>query len=346
MIGHETVLMVLISPALIAWWLCGKFRQPSSRFYLADTPNERSMHSQPVSRSGGLAMVATLLLIWLTLFRQVEFPSIAISVSVLAMAVLGWVDDREHVPAIWRLLAQLLIIAGVLVWGVDLQSVVVFEGVEIKAFIPALIFATLASAWMINLTNFADGVDGYVGGISVIGFATYAMLGWWAGDQAYALFNFSILSAILGFLWWNRPKARLFMGDVGSSVLGLLAALMAWLAQERGIAPAWLIVPIFGVLIADTGVTLIRRLLRGEKVWHAHRQHYYQRARQGGVGPFSLLAWGYALTVLGAVSALLSISYFDNDSAIAIAVLVVVYVSVMNLIDRRWPVVVNNEGVT
>lgn len=144
--------------------------------------------------------------------------------------------------------------------------------------------------WMINLYNFMDGMDGFAGGMGVIGFGTLGLLGWWHGDASFALVGWIVASACAGFLVINFPPARIFMGDVGSSTLGCFAAGMMLWGTTREIFPFWLGVLVFSPFIVDATITLLRRLVRGEKVWEPHATHYYQRLVRVG--------WGHRRTVL------------------------------------------------
>jgi len=133
-------------------------------------------------------------------------------------------------------------------------------------------------------------MDGFAGGMAVIGFSTLAMLGWWVGDPVFAALNLVIAGAAAGFLVFNFPPARIFMGDTGSSTIGFLAAGMLLWAERRGVAPLWVSMLIFSPFVVDATVTLVRRFVRGEKVWKAHKSHYYQQLVQAG--------WGHRRTVL------------------------------------------------
>jgi UDP-N-acetylmuramyl pentapeptide phosphotransferase/UDP-N-acetylglucosamine-1-phosphate transferase len=142
--------------------------------------------------------------------------------------------------------------------------------------------------WMINLYNFMDGMDGFAGGMAVIGFTTLAWLG--RADAGFAAVNLTIAAASAGFLAYNFPPARLFLGDTGSTALGFLAAACSLWGSAAGLFPFWAALWVFSPFIVDATVTLLRRLMRGERVWEAHRSHYYQR--------LVLLGWGHRRTVL------------------------------------------------
>jgi UDP-N-acetylmuramyl pentapeptide phosphotransferase/UDP-N-acetylglucosamine-1-phosphate transferase len=153
-----------------------------------------------------------------------------------------------------------------------------------------VVFTLLFIVWMINLYNFMDGMDGFAGGMTIFGFGTFAVLGLIAGDMLFSVLNLIIAAAASGFLMFNFPPARIFMGDVGSSTLGFLAASMSLWAAHARLFPLWVAVLVFSPFIVDATVTLLRRLLRREKFWQAHKTHYYQKLVQAG--------WGHRRTVL------------------------------------------------
>jgi UDP-N-acetylmuramyl pentapeptide phosphotransferase/UDP-N-acetylglucosamine-1-phosphate transferase len=152
------------------------------------------------------------------------------------------------------------------------------------------LLTVLYVVWMVNLYNFMDGMDGFAGGMALFGFAALAILGWRAGDPAFALTAACIAAAAAGFLTSNFPPARIFLGDVGSSTLGLLAAGLSLWGASAGRFPLWVAGLAFSPFIVDATWTLARRISRGERVWEAHRTHHYQR--------LVLAGWGHRKTVL------------------------------------------------
>jgi UDP-N-acetylmuramyl pentapeptide phosphotransferase/UDP-N-acetylglucosamine-1-phosphate transferase len=199
----------------------------------------------------------------------VPLPWFVLVAAAAGLALLSWRDDRSHVSARWRLLAQLVAVAAGLA---VLDGGPVFQGLLPPAL--DLLAAGLAWVWFVNLTNFMDGIDGITGveaasigiGLAIVG-----------APAAPALI---VAAAAIGFLRWNWHPARLFMGDVGSVPLGyLLGAMLLMLAKAGHWAPA-LILP--GYYLADATWTLLRRLSRRQRVWEAHREHFYQQATQRG----------------------------------------------------------------
>ncbi|MBL8687614.1 MAG: glycosyltransferase family 4 protein [Rhodospirillaceae bacterium] len=238
---------------------------------IVDTPNHRSSHTRPTPRGGGIGLLAGLLpaLLAFAFFTSAPLPWLVLIAGAAGLALLSWRDDRKHVSARWRLLAQIVAVAaGLAVLDGDL----VFQGLLPPAL--DLIAAGLAWVWFVNLMNFMDGIDGITGVEAASIGIGLALVG---APAAPALI---VAAGAIGFLRWNWHPARLFMGDVGSVPLGyLLGALLLMLAKTGHWAPA-LILP--GYYLADATWTLFRRLIQRKRVWEAHREHFYQQATQRG----------------------------------------------------------------
>ena len=282
------LILVALSAALTGWV------RSYARTRLLDMPNTRSSHQQPTPRGGGLAIVVTFALALLALRGLDALPvALLLALSGLApLAVVGFIDDHGHVSARWRLLIQVAAGLWALFWLGSLDGLTLAgRAVELGWFGPVL--ATLGIVWMQNLYNFMDGIDG-IAGVETLGIALPAagLMLWTSGgalpgEAAAAL---ALAAATAGFLIWNWPPARIFMGDVGSAVLGfVLAVLMLGSAVQHSLGfGVWLILS--GVFLIDATVTLLTRMWRGER-WHeAHRSHAYQHAarRWGGHRPVIL----------------------------------------------------------
>lgn len=276
----------LVSLVLTRW-----LSHPDASIRLLDQPNERSLHAVPTPRTGGLAICAALLTAWAASLLLPQAGSIPVQILSGALIVAGVsiLDDRYGLSQGLRLLVQLgaallLIRGGFVIQGDILPGISLATGL-----LPAVV-TVLATLWLTNLYNFMDGMDGLAGGMAVIGVGTLAALGWLHGDALYAGAALTVAAAAAGFLWFNFPQARIFMGDSGSTTLGFLVAAFAVWGSRRGIAPVWMTLVVFSPFVVDATVTLIRRALRGEPVWQAHRSHYYQRLVQ--------LGWSHRRTVL------------------------------------------------
>jgi len=278
----------------VSAWLTRRFCDPGSIVYMLDHPNERSLHDRPVPRGGGLAILASVCTCGIAAVYLLKQP-VNLSIGMIAgssvlVAGVSYIDDRITLPPVIRFIvhlsaAALLVFVGFVVNQLELPGL----SLSLPYWI-AVGFTLLFVVWMLNLYNFMDGMDGFAGGMAVYGFGTFAVLGLLTGDTLFAVLNLIIAAAALGFLVFNFPPARIFMGDAGSSTLGFLAASMSlWAVHER-LFPLWVAVLVFSPFVVDSTVTLIRRLLRGEKVWQAHKTHYYQKLVQAG--------WGHRRTVL------------------------------------------------
>jgi UDP-N-acetylmuramyl pentapeptide phosphotransferase/UDP-N-acetylglucosamine-1-phosphate transferase len=178
------------------------------------------------------------------------------------------------------------------------------------------IIAVLAIVWMANLYNFMDGSDGLAGAMAVVGFGAYALAAWLAGSTAVALF-LPLAAAVAPFLAYNAPPARVFLGDAGSVPLGFLAAVFGLTGWQEGWWPAWFPLLVFLPFIADASLTLATRLLRGARVWEAHREHSYQHLVQSGWGHRRTLAL-YAALMVGAAGTALATLAWAPDAGIAV----------------------------
>lgn len=277
-------------------WLTRLLCSPASRLYHLDHPNERSLHAEPLPRTGGLAIFGSVLLGIIvtvalgegTAFQTNGIPWI-LSMALLVGAVSFW-DDRAGLSPGLRLGVQALAAAGV-VWGGGLAVSAV--PVPFLGSLPlgwlAVPVTILFLMWVSNLYNFMDGMDGFAGGMTVLGYGVLGILAW-RGNHYLMGLAILIGTAAGGFLLYNLPPARIFMGDVGSVPLGFIAAALAVMGARDGLFDIWVPLLIFSPFIMDATVTLVRRLLRGEKVWRAHREHYYQR--------LVLAGWGHRRTVL------------------------------------------------
>ncbi|MBC3236653.1 MraY family glycosyltransferase [Pseudomonas lurida] len=247
---------------------------------LMDIPNGRSSHSVPTPRGGGLAIV-------LTYLAALGFMASAGLISGIAtwpvlgsgalIALVGFLDDHGHIAARWRLLAHFCAAAWALLWIGGLPTLPL-AGYEVSLGWLGHLLAAMYLVWVLNLYNFMDGIDGIASIEAVCVCLGASLVYWLTGHNELILAPILLASAVLGFLYWNFPPARIFMGDAGSGFLGIVIGVLslqaAWVAGE--LLWVWLI--LLGVFIVDATFTLGRRLLRGDKVYEAHRSHAYQYA--------------------------------------------------------------------
>lgn len=289
-----------------------------SRDLPLDQPNERSLHAVPVPRIGGVAIMMAILAAALLLQAD---PAILVPTALLALT--SYFDDRRALPAATRLAVHLLAAAAFLFW----------TGMAAGAMWLLLL---LAIGWLTNLYNFMDGADGLAGGMAVIGFFAYGIAAWLQGGTDLALLGFSIAAAAAGFLVFNFPPARIFMGDVGSIPLGFLVGAIGVAGWQRELWPLWFPIVVFAPFVGDASVTLLRRLLRGERVWQAHRQHYYQRLILSGWSHRRTALSEFVLMGLCAAVALACLGGTVTTQLLALAALTLMLMLAMWSVDRRW----------
>lgn len=297
-------------------WLA--FRGPGRWF--VDRPGARSLHDRPVSRAGGIAILSGLAA-GLLIGAIMEVPGLGLESGAGAGAgpAYGWVlaggflvacvsladDVRPLSPAI-RIVVHLAAGGCVVVSGLTAEGIAFPGGALELGAVAGPVFTVLFVAWVVNLYNFMDGMDGFAGGMAVIGFTTLAALCAGGGAAPIVAASLIVAAASLGFLLFNFPPAKIFMGDVGSSLLGFLAAVgMLW-AERAASVPLWVSVLVFSPFIVDASVTLVRRTLAGEKPWQSHRGHFYQRLVLLGWGHRKTVVREYALMLLCAVSAVVA----------------------------------------
>lgn len=275
----------------VAALAAGLLLLPAARRLALDVPNERSLHSRPVPRTGGIAIAAGIAAASLA---ALALPGSALVIAA-ALAVISFADDVTGLPTALRL-AMHLAAAGTLV------------ALQLEVSFPAALLLALAIAWTTNAYNFMDGADGLAAGMAAVGFGAYALAAYLAGAAPLATLCASIAAASLGFLLFNWPPARLFMGDVGSVPLGFLAGALGVQGWSAGCWPLWFPLLVFAPFLGDATLTLARRLWHRERVWQAHREHYYQRLvrlgfshRRTALLEYAVMAGcaGIALSVLG-----------------------------------------------
>ena len=283
-----------------------------------DHPNARSLHVMPTPRIGGLGIMAGFVAASVWLADTALLPAM---LGALALGGVSLVDDVRGLPIWLRFLAHFIVAVGcLLAWG--LTGWLLLAGV-------------LGVVWMTNLYNFMDGADGLAGGMAVIGFAALAAAAGWAGDQDLAVFCAAIAAAALAFLRFNFPLAKVFMGDAGSIPLGFLAASIGVYGTAQNYWSLLFPVIIFSPFILDASVTLLKRALRGEKIWHAHREHYYQRLVRMGWSHKKMTLAAYAFMLF---CAMLGLTYHQQTESAVLLVMLWTgsFLLIFVALDRRW----------
>ena len=266
-----------------SWLATGAVLRLLRRRGVLDIPNERSSHSSPTPRGGGIAVAGVLFAAWLGFWLSgtggLAAPHFWIILAAgAALAVISWFDDvRGGLPPTVRLGAQAIAV------GAGLMALPEGAGVFQGALPPALDLALsgLIWLWFVNLFNFMDGIDGISGVEAASIGGGIALIAVYKPDASIdPLLAATVSAAAVGFLCWNWHPAKIFLGDVGSVPLGFL---LGWLLLNLASGGAWAaaaILPLY--YLADATITLARRALRGEMIWQAHREHFYQRAVRNG----------------------------------------------------------------
>lgn len=287
-----------------------------------DRPNDRSLHITPTPRVGGVAIILGAASGWLIGNIGSNAPIAYLSI---ALSVFCVIDDIRGLPVAFRFAIQVIA-----------ASIALLVGPPVTVGLTYDIFLLLVIVWGTNLFNFMDGSNGLAGGMALIGFGFIALGSWIFGSTDFLIISVTVSSASLGFLLFNFDPAKIFMGDAGSIPLGFLAAAIG---VKGYVATAWpwtFPVLIFAPFIADSTVTLGKRILRGERLWKAHRDHYYQRMVRIGLGHKGTVLIAYSLMIVCGSLALLA---RDKTATIQYLVLGVVYFGYFGLMvvfDITW----------
>lgn len=321
-------LVILLVSAAACWLLGIPVNRLLLRWQIIDLPNQRSSHTRPTVRGGGIAIVATVVgvSIWL-ICRFGSRPLLMVGLFTLALAVVSLVDDLKSIRVGIRFGCQLLAAVIVLV-ALGISSITVGFSPGGGLLVPVVASGVFGCLWIVGYTNafnFMDGINGIAAGqaaVTGVGMAMLTALTMGEFSLPPVLLSFAIAGAALGFLPHNFPRARMFMGDVGSAPLGfMLGVLVIWLAKSAG---WWLLVPLFLVhanFVLDTAITLLRRVARGEQWYQAHREHFYQRLVRSGRSHTFVTGWELGLQglVLG-----LMLLYLQASVPMRVGLIVVV----------------------
>lgn len=262
---------------------------------IIDNPNERSSHSVPTPRGGGVAVVCSYLLA-LTVLIYNQQLTVHIGLTLIAagfvIALLGFLDDHGHINSMLRLAVHFLVAIGVVISLGGFSEVTAFNGLQL-GFI-ANIIAVLFLVWLLNLYNFMDGINGIASVEAITTVVSMAILYYVLNTTLNSDILLLLAACVFGFLLWNFPKAKIFMGDACSGFLGLTLGILALIALKENLALfcAWIIC--LGVFVVDATYTLVKRVLSGYKMYDAHRSHSYQILSRK-FGSHTPVTWGVAL---------------------------------------------------
>lgn len=284
------LLSFLLPGIAIAWILTGAIRHYSVRYHWLDIPNDRSSHTIPKPRGGGLAIAITFCigLIALYIIEKIELRVLLAFLGAGGMvATIGYLDDRAHVSPLWRLLFHIIAAIWSLICIGAAPSISVFDCAVWSGFV--YIIAAIILVWVLNLYNFMDGIDGIAGSETIFIACSGILFTSFTGEIDMQLVAMLLVGATAGFLIWNWPPAKIFMGDVGSGFLGITLGIYAYWTILENAMSFWSWAIIFGIFIVDTTFTLFRRIIQREAWYEAHRSHAYQHAAK---------KWGHARVTL------------------------------------------------
>ena len=285
-----------------------------------DVPNGRSLHQRPIPRIGGWGLVPAAIITSLA-FTAPHWYLAAISAAVFAIS---YFDDRVSLPIYIRLPAHVAAAAAWLALG----------PVSLPIGIAAM--AAFAIAWVTNFFNFMDGADGLAGGMAVIGFSAYAAVASWHGVAPLAVWSLALAAASAGFLLFNFPPARIFLGDAGSVTVGFLAGAFGIWGWAAGAWPVWFPFLVAAPFFLDATATILRRMFSGKKFWQAHREHYYQRLIRSGWSHRRTAFAEYGLMAASAGFAVLMLQWSPHAQYGGLAIAAMIYAAIGWAVDRRW----------
>lgn len=293
---------------LAALVMTGMLRRYALNRGLLDIPNERSSHAIATPRGGGLAIVMIFVfgLLALKIFYPLSNIWIAFLGASVLVALVGFIDDHGHIPAQWRLIGHFVAAIWALIWLGGFPSIPLFGATYDMGFVGDAL-AVFGLVWLLNLYNFMDGIDGIAASEAVFVAAAGLLFAVSAQHINLQLVAMLIIGSTLGFLAWNWPPAKIFMGDVGSGFLGIVLGIYGWWAIAEDVITIWTWLIVLGVFVVDATVTLIRRLIKGLKWYEAHRSHTYQYAAR---------RWGHLRVTLAVglinIMWILPIAYLTN----------------------------------
>lgn len=307
-----------------SYLLTGLIRRYALKNSLLDVPNARSSHVVATPRGGGLAVVIVFLSV-MGGSSLLGLPTYIIG-SILSGALvagIGFWDDHQSIPARWRFITHFAAAAWGLYWLGGLPPIICF-GYIVDLGWAGQVLGLFYLVWLLNLYNFMDGIDGLAGIEAVTACCGGALLAWLiAPDSVVWMPPVLLATAVSGFLVWNFPPARIFMGDVGSGFLGIMLALFS--VQAAWVDPRllWVWLILLGVFIVDATVTLCRRVVRGEKFYEAHRSHAYQYASRvlGAHRPVTLAICAINVFWLMPVASLVAMAKLDGILGLMLAYL-------------------------
>jgi len=291
-----TLFLLMLITFAISFWSVDTIRQAFKQQFI-DIPNERSSHTQPTPRGGGvgfiIASAVAILLSQLIAKDIISKEQILLLFSLLPLVIVGIIDDRKSVSASVRYVIQILV-STLVVLQCDAFPQPWLNQLGLWGHLLAILLTVIGMTALINFYNFMDGLDGLVAGVAVV---QLGFLATWINIPILWIF----LAALLGFLCWNWSPAKIFMGDAGSTTIGATIA-VSLLYNHHAPIHTWSVLAITLPLVGDAIYTIICRILRQENIFSAHRSHLYQRLNQSGWSHAQVASLYIAITFLIGVS--------------------------------------------
>ncbi|TLP37768.1 MraY family glycosyltransferase [Arcobacter arenosus] len=316
--------MIYLILLLISFSLTYFIKEYAIKKSLVATVNERSSHTVPTPHGGGIALAITwfLGLLYLYFTDDIDLNLFYALLVGIVISLVSFLDDIYELSAKLRLIFQSLVSLGGLYFLGGFESLDFFV-FSIENQIVTNIFAFFMIIWFINLYNFLDGINGYAGSEAIF-----------LSLSGFILFNENhfivLIVAVLGFLYWNWNKAKIFMGDVGSTLLGYNIAVFTIYYSNQTSENFWIWIILFSLFWFDATVTLIRRKLNGEKLSQAHKKHAYQRLTQAGWSHYKVTNYSVVVNII-----LFCLVYFVSNIFIAFIFSIILLNFVMKYIDKK-----------
>ncbi len=350
MTGNTYLLLFFVIAVGLAAAITGLVRRYSIKNQVIDVPNERSSHSEATPRGGGLSIVivslASMLLVFI--FDWLAFNEfIALIVGLLAIAIVGWLDDHGDIRFYWRFVFYSVAAIWTIYWIGPLDSITVGSLIITLPGVIGIVITWLGIVWLTNLYNFMDGTDGIASMQAVLAAFFGFVLLLLQGNEAYAVICLGVVCASTGFLIWNWPPAKIFMGDIGSCVLGFFFATISVITDKSGTMLVSLWCMLLAIFICDATFTLIKRICVGEKWYQAHKGHAYQLLVQMGMN-HKMLLLNFILVNLVVIWPATFMAWWYPDAAVfyAFGVVMIMFLLwiVINLKYRAFITVEKNSA--
>ncbi len=333
---NSHIVFTLLAISFLSCLLTYLLIKTSHKLGIMDIPNQRSLHTIPTPRTGGLAVLFAVSVGFFIFYDEINIGLLSMLPYGLVILAIAFVDDIYSISALLRFTLQIVVALVFVLNGLNLD-ILSLPGLDIPLnnFMASTV-TVIFIVWVVNLYNFMDGMDGFAGGMAIIGFSTFAILSVMQGDTNFAILNLVVVAAAFGFIIFNLPPAKIFLGDVGSTLFGTLVALFILWADVTHVFPAWLGVIVFMPFFLDASVTLCKRVLKKEKVWQAHRSHYYQRLVLLGLGHKKTLMLEYIWMLS---CSLVSIALLENSNGmvqfLVLTLFIVLSTTVLVYIDIK-----------